>query len=193
MGTITGRHMESPSRSQIITPSAANLASPASATTRSYRYAVAQALLAGFASLVRTVPRKRLYQNCRTQGYGQIVVRPSAPTRTPCAGRGCEGLHSPICNESGDILRTSIMVYLKSFLVGVAALVLVLFLSIVGFIVWGLWISPRPSNQGSVGTVSYDVSSPWIGIPLLIVVALIFLAGFSWEFRRATRAKRPLR
>jgi hypothetical protein len=83
------------------------------------------------------------------------------------------------------------MVYLKSFLVGVVALVSVLFLGIVGFIGWGLSISHRSSNQGSVGAVSYDVSSPWIGIPLLIVTGLIFLAGFSWEFRRATRANRP--
>jgi heme/copper-type cytochrome/quinol oxidase subunit 2 len=104
--------------------------------------------------------------------------------------RESEGLHLPVCNES-DILRTSIMVYLKSFLVGVVALVSVLFLGIVGFIGWGVWISHRSSNQGSVGTVSYDVSSPWIGIPLLIVTGLIFLAGFSWEFRRATRANRP--
>ena len=76
------------------------------------------------------------------------------------------------------------MVYLKSFLVGV--LVSVLFLGIVGFITWGLWISHR----SSAGTVFIHVS---IGIPLLIVTGLIFLAGFSWEFRRATRANPPLR
>ena len=79
------------------------------------------------------------------------------------------------------------MVYLKSFLVGV--LVAVLFLGIVGFITWGLWISYRSSNQGSVGTVFIHVS---IGIPLLIATGLIFLTGFFWEFGRATRAKPPL-
>ena len=79
------------------------------------------------------------------------------------------------------------MVYLKSFLVG--ALVSVLFLGIVGFITWGLWISHRSSNPGSVGTVFIHVR---IGIPLLIVTGLIFLAGFSWEFQRATRANPPL-
>jgi hypothetical protein len=87
-----------------------------------------------------------------------------------------------------DILRTSIMLYLKSFLVGVAALVSGLFLGVVGSIAWALWISPRSSTEG---VVAYDVTSPWIGIPLLIVAGLIFLAGFSWEFRRATRASRP--
>jgi hypothetical protein len=80
------------------------------------------------------------------------------------------------------------MVYLKSFFAGVVALVLVLILCIVGFIGWGSWISATSSNQGSLGLVSYDVSR--IGIPLLIVAALIFLAGFYWEFRRATRGNR---
>jgi hypothetical protein len=83
------------------------------------------------------------------------------------------------------------MVYLKSFLAGVVALVLVLFLCIVGFIGWGFWISHRSSNHGPGGTVSYDVSR--IGIPLLMVAGLIFLAGFYWEFRRATRDNRPSR
>jgi cbb3-type cytochrome oxidase subunit 3 len=82
------------------------------------------------------------------------------------------------------------MVYLKSFLAGVGALVLVLFLCIVGFIGWGFWISHRSSNQVNEGVIAYDVGRPWIGIPLLIVAGLIFLAGFYWEFRRAKRADR---
>jgi hypothetical protein len=72
----------------------------------------------------------------------------------------------------------------------VPALASVLFLAIVGFIGWGWWIDARSSDQGSVGHISYDVSRPWIGIPLLIVAGLIFLAGFYWDFRRATRANR---
>jgi hypothetical protein len=79
------------------------------------------------------------------------------------------------------------MVYLKSSLVGVAALVSGLFLGVVGFIAWALWISPRSSTEG---VVAYDVTSPWIGIPLMVVAGLTFLAGFSWEFRRAKRANR---
>lgn len=85
------------------------------------------------------------------------------------------------------------MVYLKSFLAGVAALLAVLLLTAVGFIVWGWWISHRAANEGGVGAVGYDVSSPWIGIPVLTVIGLIFSAGFYWEFRRAKRANRPPR
>ena len=72
------------------------------------------------------------------------------------------------------------MVYLKSFLAGVVALVSVLFLGIVVFIGWGFWISHRSSNQVTDGVVAYDVSRPWIGIPLLIVAGL----------RRAQKANR---
>jgi hypothetical protein len=81
------------------------------------------------------------------------------------------------------------MVYLKSFLTGVAALVAVVLLTALGFVGWGLWISQRSANDGSLPPVGYDISSPWIGIPLLIVTGLIFAAGFYWEFRRAKRAK----
>lgn len=86
------------------------------------------------------------------------------------------------------------MVYFKSFLAGMAALLAVLLLAAVGFIGRGWWwTSHRSANGGGVGVVSYDVSSPWIGIPLLIVIGLIFLAGFYWEFRRAKRANRSPR
>jgi hypothetical protein len=60
------------------------------------------------------------------------------------------------------------MVYLKSVLAWPGWLVSVLLLCTLG-----------------------NITSPGVGIPLLIVAGLIFLAGFSWEFRRATRANRP--
>ena len=82
------------------------------------------------------------------------------------------------------------MVYLKSFIAGIVAVLGVLFLCIVALIGWGVWISHRSYNEGSVGAVGYDIKSPWIGILILVVVALIFLAGFSWEFRRAMRPQR---
>jgi uncharacterized membrane protein len=82
------------------------------------------------------------------------------------------------------------MVYLKSFLAGILALVSALLLCIAGLIGWALWMSHTSSNEGSVGAVGYDITSPWIGIPLLTVTALIFLAGFSWEFRRVRRSQR---
>jgi hypothetical protein len=65
-----------------------------------------------------------------------------------------------------------------------------LFLSIVASIGWALWISHTHSNEGSVGAVGYYVTSPWIGIPLLMVIVLIFSMGFFWEFRRAGWSQR---
>lgn len=82
------------------------------------------------------------------------------------------------------------MVYLKSFLAGIAAIVIALFLCVVGLIGWALWRSHASANEGSVGAVGYDISSPWIGIPLLSVIALIFLVGFTWESRRVRRSQR---
>jgi hypothetical protein len=67
------------------------------------------------------------------------------------------------------------MVYLKSFLAGVLALVSALLLSIAGLLGWALWMSHTSSNEGSVGAVGYDISSPWVGIPRLTFTAFDFL------------------
>jgi hypothetical protein len=104
-------------------------------------------------------------------------------------GKRREG--TELSSGGSDILRTTSMVYLKSFLAGVAALLAVLLLAAGGFIGWGWWrINHRSANEGGMGAVGYDVSSPWIGIPLLIVIGLTFSVGFYWEFRRAKRANR---
>jgi len=83
------------------------------------------------------------------------------------------------------------MIYLKSIIAGVGAVVLTVLLATLGFVVWGWWwVSQRASSAAGVGAVSYDVNSPWIGIPIVMVVMAAFAVGFSWEFRRATRASR---
>lgn len=76
------------------------------------------------------------------------------------------------------------MVYVKSFLAGIVALVSVLFLAIIAFIGWGLWMRNQSST---VGPVSYDVTRSWIATPILIAAASVFLAGFTWQFRRSRR------
>ena len=71
------------------------------------------------------------------------------------------------------------MIYLKSVLMGVAALVasLILFVAISVLPVLAGW---RNSGSGGFG-FAID-----IGPIFWIVAALIFAAGFWWEFRRAS-------
>lgn len=80
------------------------------------------------------------------------------------------------------------MIYLRSLLAGLVALVSVVLLGIIVLIGWAMWTTHWFSDHGSGETVSYDIARPWIGIPLVMVVLLSFLAGFCWEFRRARRA-----
>jgi hypothetical protein len=82
------------------------------------------------------------------------------------------------------------MVYLRSFLAGVVAVVSALLLCIAGLIGRTLWMNHTSSGEGPGGAVGYDITSPWIGIPLLTVTAMIFWAGFFWEFRRVRRSQR---
>ena len=76
------------------------------------------------------------------------------------------------------------MIYLKSVIVGLLALVVIpiLFVAIlvVGMIIYG---SIHPS-QGSVG---WDPISMWRQNPIFWVIpVLIFSAGFIWEYRRVS-------
>ena len=92
------------------------------------------------------------------------------------------------------------MVYLKSLVAGFAALIAVVLLETLGVIGWGLsikspavnrtWVVPYtngapvvPHNNGA-SVAAHAISSH---LPLLIIAGLIFVAGFYWEFRRATR------
>jgi hypothetical protein len=77
------------------------------------------------------------------------------------------------------------MVYFKSVLAGLAALIIATVLS--PFIV-GIYISLvyKPAANESIGSIGWDPIS-FAKQPLCwLVAALIFLAGFMWELRRAT-------
>jgi multisubunit Na+/H+ antiporter MnhB subunit len=77
------------------------------------------------------------------------------------------------------------MLYVKSFLAGVAAAVASLFVTVPVTI----WIADRlvrakmPQGSG-VGFVSVSV------FPFLVVAVVAFVAGFSWTLRRARRHAR---
>jgi hypothetical protein len=80
------------------------------------------------------------------------------------------------------------MIYLKSFLVGVAALIA--FALIVGalFLAGPIVYLMRHQAEGGVGV--YE-NSPWVSVwVLLIGAALIFATAFYWAFRRS-KARRP--
>jgi hypothetical protein len=79
---------------------------------------------------------------------------------------------------TGNDYHPSIVIYLKSLLAGLGAPIAVVLLGILGFIGWG-W-------RRSI-IVAFNISSPWIIQPVLIVAGFIFVVGFSWEFRRLTR------
>jgi hypothetical protein len=68
------------------------------------------------------------------------------------------------------------MLYLKSFVVG-------LVLAFFGFLVWIIWMFVSgPKTSGAVSIDIRSVRSP----SLWILVALLFLLGFLFEFRRAS-------
>ena len=72
------------------------------------------------------------------------------------------------------------MIYLKSILMGIAALIvaLIVYVAISVLLLVAQW---RGSGSGGIGIVSANVT---IGPVFWIVAALIFAAGFWWQFRR---------
>jgi len=73
------------------------------------------------------------------------------------------------------------MIYLKSVFAGIVAVVLSFCLLIVGIVIY-LWIT-APEAGGVMA--SDPISVIKIG-PLLVILG-VFVAGFLWEFRRASR------
>jgi uncharacterized membrane protein len=72
------------------------------------------------------------------------------------------------------------MIYLKSVLMGIAALIVALIVY-VAISVLPLVAQWRDSGSGGIGIVSTNFT---IGPIFWIVAALIFAAGFWWQFRR---------
>jgi len=80
------------------------------------------------------------------------------------------------------------MIYVKSVLAGLIALIVVpIFL--IGVLIVGVLIYTfvHPTTQGE-GSVGWDPISLWGMNPILwFIPALTFLTGFIWEYRRLTR------
>jgi hypothetical protein len=75
------------------------------------------------------------------------------------------------------------MIYFKSIFAGIVAVFLSSCLLFAGMLIY-LWIV-APKEQGA-GTVAWD-PIPVLRPGFLLVVLAVFLAGFLWEFRRASR------
>jgi hypothetical protein len=74
------------------------------------------------------------------------------------------------------------MIYLKSFLVGLLALVLATLIAL-GLVFASMVIMVR--IQPPAGGISFDIGAPWIPLWLLGAVAVsIFAAAFYWEFHK---------
>ena len=83
------------------------------------------------------------------------------------------------------------MIYLKSFLAGIAAVLLVLILFVVLFVV-AVFVIPLllqfRTGSGGIGAVSFGLFEPVV-LAFAMLLGLAFVGGFYWEFRRASRAK----
>ena len=77
------------------------------------------------------------------------------------------------------------MIFLKSLLAGVAAVVLVA-IALPFVIGIYMWIHRPPDTGADLGGVGWDPISIAKPSTLLVVIG-IFLVGFIWEFFRATR------
>ena len=80
------------------------------------------------------------------------------------------------------------MIYLKSFLAGIAAALLVIVVGVVAVFAIPLLLQSRSTGSGGIGAVSYGFSAP----AFALLVTLAFAGGFYWEFRRASRRKSSL-
>ena len=77
------------------------------------------------------------------------------------------------------------MIYLKSVFAGVVAIAVSFFVFFIGVGIY-LWIAARKLNPQGAGAIAWDpisITSPGF----LLGILAIFVAGFLWEFRRASR------
>ncbi len=75
------------------------------------------------------------------------------------------------------------MIYFKSIVAGFVAVFSVAVLLFVGIVI-RLWVSA--SKEQGAGAIAWDPISVTRPGPVLIILA-VFVAGFLWEFRRASR------
>jgi len=74
------------------------------------------------------------------------------------------------------------MIYLKSIVAGLVAVLSVTVLFVIGVVIT-LLISAKKEGEGAIG---WDPVALFRPVPMIIVLA-IFVAGFVWEFRRVSR------
>ena len=75
------------------------------------------------------------------------------------------------------------MIYLKSALVGLAAMFVSVVVFWTGLTVMFTFILPRLGNTSGGGAVTFG---PIFVVPILGVLLVIFALGFYWEFSRAS-------
>jgi hypothetical protein len=75
------------------------------------------------------------------------------------------------------------VIYLKSIMAGLVAVFSVVLLLFVGILSY-LWV--LASKEHGAGAIGWDLISVIGPGPVLIILA-VFVAGFLWEFRRASR------
>jgi hypothetical protein len=90
-------------------------------------------------------------------------------------------------SQLAGTLMGSAMIYLKSILAGIAAVLLLIVLFVLALFVIPLLLQFR-TGSGGIGAVSAGISDPVV-LALAMLLVLAFVGGFSWEFRRASRAK----
>ena len=80
------------------------------------------------------------------------------------------------------------MIYLRSVLAGIVAVLAVCLVIVVLFVVLPLALMVmRSASTGSGGIGA--VSTGLVDTPILLLVPLAFAGGFYWEFRRASKRR----
>jgi hypothetical protein len=75
------------------------------------------------------------------------------------------------------------MIYLKSVLVGIVAVISAFVVFFVGSVIYLRITTSKEQGDAAIGWDPVSVVRPG---PVLVVLA-VFVAGFLWEFRRASR------
>ena len=75
------------------------------------------------------------------------------------------------------------MIFLKSMFAGIVAVFSVAAVLFVGIVVYLMIAASKDQGDGAIGWDPISLVRPG---PVLVILA-VFLAGFLWEFRRASR------
>jgi uncharacterized membrane protein len=73
------------------------------------------------------------------------------------------------------------MIYLKSILAGIVAVLMVLVLVAASFAAWQ-YLTMKKTGSGGVGLILFNVDL----VLVLIIGLAIFCAGFYWQFRKGS-------